>query len=374
MAADAPQHCEGPLRGSRAFAAPAHCRAYEVLTAFPVVAVSTRVCRRPRPFAVRNRGARPQDERGLPRGPCRSRSSAPVDRIDRTDSSSHDDLAVEEKRWETGTSPELVAWMQRMHGRRARCLCSACTGGSGFWRETGLLDGRQATTHWAFGPGFRAFPDCRICAWTRSLVHRRRPRGNSPVRAGARPRCRSRPLPDRSLRQPRRPRGRSRSSSCSGGHAEGHAPYLPVPLPTGKPASPPTGRRPFWAALQDWAGHEFRPVASPVTEMTSMIGTVAPRAFERRFKRARGFPHPATSISVALDEGGTQVGADRLPIDQISWESATRTRQRSGAWFSMRIARVTPGFYRRKFPRQQAHVAVQSKPNRLGNGRHHRSS
>ena len=30
-------------------------------------------------------------------------------------------------------------------------------------RETGLLDGRQATTHWAFGPDFRqAFPNVEL--------------------------------------------------------------------------------------------------------------------------------------------------------------------------------------------------------------------
>jgi transcriptional regulator GlxA family with amidase domain len=45
-------------------------------------------------------------------------------------------------------APELVDWL-REHGPRAQRLVSVCTGAI-LLAETGLLDGRRATTHWAY--------------------------------------------------------------------------------------------------------------------------------------------------------------------------------------------------------------------------------
>ncbi|UUU29251.1 GlxA family transcriptional regulator [Streptomyces sp. CA-210063] len=45
-------------------------------------------------------------------------------------------------------APEIVAWLRR-HGPRAERLISVCTGAI-LLAEAGLLDGRRATTHWAY--------------------------------------------------------------------------------------------------------------------------------------------------------------------------------------------------------------------------------
>jgi len=128
---------------------------YEVLTAFPVVAGFHEGVPSSPPFAVEIVGTAQTivpAASGLPITIQRA-----VDRIDWTDIVIVPTMAVEES-WEAGRHPEIVGWMQRMHAQGAM-LCSACTG-LGLLAETGLLDGRQATTHWAFGPGFRqAFPD-----------------------------------------------------------------------------------------------------------------------------------------------------------------------------------------------------------------------
>jgi transcriptional regulator GlxA family with amidase domain len=54
-----------------------------------------------------------------------------------------------------------VQWLSEFHGRGAM-LCSTCSGVL-LLAETGLLDGREATIHWAYAPTFRKnFPAVRL--------------------------------------------------------------------------------------------------------------------------------------------------------------------------------------------------------------------
>jgi transcriptional regulator GlxA family with amidase domain len=305
---------------------------YEVLTAFPVVAGFHKGVPSSPPFAVEIVGTAQTNvpaASGLPITIQRA-----VDRIDRTDIIIVPTMAVAE-RWETGRHPELVAWMQRMHAQGAM-LCSACTG-LGLLAETGLLDDRQATTHWAFGPGFRqAFPDVELrldevlvaagdreefamsggaASW-QDIVLYLIGRLVSPVAAQAVAKFE---LLER--------------------HAEGQAPYLPF-LPQTQHGDG------MVRGMQDWLETNFA-VASPVTEMTSRSG-LSPRAFERRFKRATGLSPIGYVHQVRIDEAKRRLEQTALPIDQISWEVGYEDAAAFRRLFK-RIARVTPGIYRRKF-------------------------
>lgn len=132
---------------------------YEVLTAFPLVASFNDGMPASPPFTV--------EIVGKTRTTVAAGSGLPITieraigEIEQTDIVVVPTMAVTSG-WETGRHPELVAWMQRMHGNGAM-LCSACTG-LGLLAETGLLDGRQATTHWAFGASFQiSFPKVDLC-------------------------------------------------------------------------------------------------------------------------------------------------------------------------------------------------------------------
>ena len=57
--------------------------------------------------------------------------------------------------------PQLVVWLRRQHARGA-CLSSVCAG-SFMLAQTGLLDGRSATTHWNLADQFsESYPRVRL--------------------------------------------------------------------------------------------------------------------------------------------------------------------------------------------------------------------
>lgn len=59
------------------------------------------------------------------------------------------------------THRRAIRWLARLHGRGAT-LASVCTGAF-LLAETGLLDGRAATTHWGFADEFRRrYPRVRL--------------------------------------------------------------------------------------------------------------------------------------------------------------------------------------------------------------------
>ena len=97
-----------------------------------------------------------QNASGLPVTPHRS-----VEELDRTDIVIVPSMLVRGGEWIPGRYPTLVKWLMAMHARGA-LLCSACSGVL-LLAETGLLDGREATIHWAYAQTFRRnFPAVRL--------------------------------------------------------------------------------------------------------------------------------------------------------------------------------------------------------------------
>ncbi|MBA1149390.1 helix-turn-helix domain-containing protein [Ectothiorhodospiraceae bacterium WFHF3C12] len=305
---------------------------YEVLTAFPVVA----------PFNEDVPASPPFDVEIV--GPARTTMSAasglPITiqrafaEIERTDIVIVPAMAVETG-WDTGRHAELVDWMRRMHAGGAM-LCSACTG-LALLAETGLLDGRQATTHWAFAPEFhRCFPkvDLRVdevlvtagereefamsggaASW-QDLVLYLIGRFVSPAAAQAIARFE---LLER--------------------HAEGQAPYLPF-MPQREHGDA------LVLGLQQWLDENYS-VASPVAEMTQQSG-LSPRTMERRFRQATGHSPISYIQQVRVEAAKRRLERTDTPIDLIAWEVGYEDAAAFRRLFK-RIARVTPGAYRKKF-------------------------
>lgn len=70
-------------------------------------------------------------------------------------------MLFENQEWVPGRHAETVDWLLRMH-RNGADLCSACAGAL-LLAETGLLNGLETTTHWAFAPTFRRnFPNVSL--------------------------------------------------------------------------------------------------------------------------------------------------------------------------------------------------------------------
>ena len=114
----------------------------------------------PRPFEVEIVAERA--------GPMESASGVPIVAHRSVDEVSETDIVIvpsmefgRDGGWVPGRHPKLVSWLRRTYADGAT-LCSACTG-TNLAAETGLLDGCEATIHWAAERSFRRrHPEIRL--------------------------------------------------------------------------------------------------------------------------------------------------------------------------------------------------------------------
>lgn len=304
---------------------------YELLTAFPVVAGLYDGVPAVSPFDVEIVG--PARTTILAPSGLPITIQRPIAEIESTDIVIVSTMALDD-RTQDGHA-ELVAWMRQMHERGA-LLCSACTG-LVVLAQTGLLDGRQATTHWTFAPSFeRRFPRVKLCLEEVLVTAGER---EELVMAGG-----AASWQDLALYLI----GRFVSPAAAQAiakyelierHAEGQTPYLPFSPRTQHGDS-------LIAGFQHWLRTNFS-VASPVSEMTRQSG-LSPRAFERRFKRATGYSPIDYVQRCRIEQAKRRLEQTQAPIDQISWDVGYEDAAAFRRLFK-RIVRVTPGAYRRKF-------------------------
>jgi len=267
---------------------------------------------------------------GLPIDPHRT-----IDTLDRTDIVIIPSMMVEGGEWKTGRYPALVRWLSRMHAGGAM-LCSACSGVL-LLAETGLLDGREATIHWAYARTFtRSFPDVRLQLQKVLVVAGER--GQFVMSGG------SASWHDLVLYLVARHAGPTAAQAISKfmllqWHADGQAPYVvfEAPLDHGDAAV---------LGAQKWLGEHYS-VAAPVEEMVRRSGMPS-RSFKRRFTQATGHSPIAYVQHLRVEEAKRRLERTDAPIDEIGWNVGYEDPAFFRRLFK-RLTGITPGAYRRKF-------------------------
>ncbi len=258
-----------------------------------------------------------------------------VDELDRTDIIIIPSMMVEGGEWIPGRYPAVVKWLNDMHARGAM-LCSACSGVL-LLAETGLLDGREATIHWAYARTFsRNFPKVRLRLEKVLVATGDRQQF---VMSGA-----SASWHDLVLYLVARHVGPAAAQAIAKfmllqWHVDGQGPYVVFEAPTDHGDA---------AVLdaQKWLGDHFA-VAAPVEEMVKRSG-LAERSFKRRFTKATGYSPIGYVQHLRVEAAKRRLERTDTPIDEISWNVGYEDPAFFRRLFK-RTTRITPGAYRRKF-------------------------
>jgi transcriptional regulator GlxA family with amidase domain len=237
--------------------------------------------------------------------------------------------------WKTGRYPEVVQWLREMHSQGAT-LCSACSGVL-LLAEIGLLDGKEATMHWAYAPTFKQnFPQVNLRLEKVLVIAGAR---HQFVMSGA-----SSSWHDLVLYlvaryvDPTAAQAMSKFFALQW-HHDGQAPYLVFDLPIDHEDA-------IIRDVQVWLSEHFA-IAAPIAEMVKQSG-IPERSFKRRCSQATGYSPIACVQHLRVEDAKRRLERTNAAIDQISWSVGYEDAASFRRLFK-RITGITPGDYRRKF-------------------------
>ncbi|MFE1765151.1 GlxA family transcriptional regulator [Streptomyces angustmyceticus] len=234
-------------------------------------------------------------------------------------------------------APAVRTALRRAHARGAR-LVAICSGAFAL-AQTGLLDGRRATTHWNLSAALaERFPRVEVDPAVLYIDH-----GDLATSAGAAAGV------DLCLHLVRRDHGAAHAARIARHmvmppHREGgQAQYAPPP---GDRADPAPGMEESLAPLLEWvAGRLSEPVS--VDDMAGRLG-ISPRTLARRFADQLGTSPGQWLLSRRLTAARALLEESDLPVEavalRVGLSSATNFRRRF-----QRALHTTPAAYRRAF-------------------------
>jgi transcriptional regulator GlxA family with amidase domain len=234
-----------------------------------------------------------------------------------------------------GRFAETVAWLRRCDAAGAT-LAAACSGAL-LLAEAGLLDGLEATTHWAYCDALRqAYPKVRV-AGARALVAAGE--GQRILTAGG-----GTSWLDMALFLVARFFGQEEAMRLArlylvDWHAHGQLPYATVAA--GRQAD---DRQ--IAVCQEWLGdhyHEPRAVAAMVR-----LSGLSERSFKRRFARATGMAPLDYVHTLRLEEAKQLLETSDLPVEAVAVEIGYEDASFFRRLFRRKVG-MAPLAYRKRF-------------------------
>lgn len=244
------------------------------------------------------------------------------------------DLAIDVDADPRGRWPEAAEWVAAQHARGA-WICTVCTG-SVLLADTGLLDGREATTHWLAKPLFeRYYPE--VLLRPERVLSATGPDHRIVTTGGA---ASWEDLSLSLIRQFCGPEEAIRTAKIFlfGDRSDGQLPFA-------KMARPSRHDDAVIADCQVWiADHYAAP--NPVTRMVEQSG-LAERTFKRRFRAATGYTPVEYVQTLRIEEAKQQFETTALPTDEVG----ASVGYEDPAFFRRLFRRhtgVTPARYRQR--------------------------
>jgi len=245
------------------------------------------------------------------------------------------DLAVDMTADPRGRWPAAARWIRQQYECGA-VIGSVCTG-SVLLADTGLLDGRPATTHWSAGPLFhRWYPEVELHE-ERMLV----PAGpeHRVVTSGG-----YASWADLVLYLIARFCGREEAVRIAkifilGDRGDGQLPYSSMIRPTGHGDG-------TIEHCQEWIAHHYA-APNPVRGMQARSG-LPERTFKRRFRAATGYTPIEYVQTLRIEEAKHELETGDAPVDEVA---AAVGYQDSASFRRLfkRMTGVTPARYRQRF-------------------------
>lgn len=245
------------------------------------------------------------------------------------------DLAIGRDEETRGRWPEVTGWLRGQHAQGA-LICSVCTG-SLLLAEAGLLDGEEATCHWAASNQIRSqYPAVRLrperVLVSSGVEHRLVTSGGNASWTDLALYIVARFCGEAEAR-------RTAKLFLFGDRSSGQAPFAAR-------VRPPQHDDAAIAAAQVWIGENY-PAPNPVAGMTAASGLAA-RTFKRRFEAATGYMPLDYVQSLRMEEAKQMLEASDTPIDALAQEVGYTEAAAFRRLFK-RSTGITPLQYRQRF-------------------------
>ncbi|WP_026353222.1 GlxA family transcriptional regulator [Solimonas variicoloris] len=244
---------------------------------------------------------------------------------------------------EDGRFAREVAWLRRCHAGGA-ILASACSG-TVLLAETGLLDGCDATTHWAYAAAIaQRHPRVRMRTQSALIVAGE---GHRLVMAGG-----GTSWSDLTLYLIARLTGVERAMQAARmnlieWHAVGQQPYARL-------ARTPQAADAVIARCQVWIAEHYA-IPSPVAAM-ARLSALAERTFKRRFQKATGLAPLEYVHTLRLEEAKQMLEAGNESVEAIANAVGYEDAGFFGRLFRRKVG-LSPLQYRRRFGAMRSALA-----------------